>query len=110
MRSPLWQLSFGFDHEQALQLCPLLVRVHVGEEFGGRDSPTASGFDAAVVLFYRLVVVVGDISESVFFLQREHCLNSFMQLWLILFERQNVVSAALCNLLRNRFLTADRID
>ena len=49
-----------------------------GAEFGRRDCPTAPGFDAAVVLFYRLVVVVGDISNSVFFLQREYRLDSFM--------------------------------
>ena len=63
-----------------------------------------------MVLFYRLVEVVGNIGKFVLFLQREHRLDSFMQLRLILFERQNVVGAALCDLVRNRFLTANRID
>ena len=80
-------------------------QVHVGEEFGVRDNPTAPGFDATVVLFYRLVEVVGNIGKFVLSLQCEHGLDSFMQLRLILFERQNIVAAFLCDLVRNRFLT-----
>ena len=91
-------------------MLPYLFRIHEGEEFGGRDNPTAPGFDATVVLCYRLVEVVGNIGKFVLFLQREQGFDSFMQLRSVLFERQNVVGAALCDLLRNRFLTADRID
>ncbi len=74
------------------------------------QSPTAPGFNVTVVLFCRLVEVVGNIGKFVLSLQCEHSLDSFMQLRSALFERQNVVAAALCSLLRNRFLTADRID
>ncbi|MDE0200756.1 MAG: hypothetical protein OXK78_21295, partial [Caldilineaceae bacterium] len=60
--------------------------------------PTAPGFDATVVLFYRLVEIVGNIGKFVLFLQCEHGLDRFMQLRSVLFEGQNEVGAALCDL------------
>ena len=59
------------------------------------------GFDTTVVLFDCLVDVVGDIAKFVLPLQREHCVNSIMQLSLILFACQDIVGAALGDLLRN---------
>ena len=81
-----------------------------GSRNSGAEIPTVPGFDATVVLCDRLVVVVGDIGKFVLPLQREHCVDSIMQLSLILFACQDIVGAALGDLLRNRFLTADCVD
>ena len=68
------------------------------------------GFDATMLLFNLLVVVVGDLGKLAFPFQFENSADIFMQLRLILFESQKRVGTTLGDELRNRFLTTDGVD
>ena len=89
------QTSFAFDHDQTLELCPFLIGVHVGEEFRVCGGPAATDFDATMVFFNGLVVVVGKMHELASPFAGEHRVNILVQLSLVLFERQHIVGAPL---------------
>ena len=96
----------GLNHDQAVQVGPDSVGVHISKVLRCAECPAAARLDSDVVLVYGLVEVVVATFESLGLLDGEGLDHGLVQLRLVALEGQHIVGAPVADGLCNPLLAA----
>lgn len=93
--------ALGDDHRQSFQSCQLAAFAQISQIYWSAGSPTLPHLKTAMVLSDMFGISEGALLKTVLAFHLKQVLQVFVEMTLVLFNRQQVIAALLDNLLGN---------